>query len=129
MEKQTELITTPKGTFPATVVTVIDDYKIAINKGGNNGIKLGQRMLVYRLSEEEIVDPDTGESLGYLEIVKGTGRIIYIQETMSILESDNYQNDNIFMPIRLDPIKPTGGEPKDRLPFDKPKLGDRVKPI
>jgi hypothetical protein len=43
-----------KGTFPATVVKILDDYTIAINRGQNHALRLGQRMLVYRLSDEDI---------------------------------------------------------------------------
>jgi hypothetical protein len=40
-------ILSPKGTFPATVVKVIDDYKLVMNRGKQNGIREGQRMMVY----------------------------------------------------------------------------------
>lgn len=73
-------ILSPKGTFPAKVVKVIDDYKLVINRGEISGIREGQRMLVYNTSEEEIKDPQTGESLGYLDLVRGTGTIIFVQE-------------------------------------------------
>jgi len=60
MENVTETpILSPKGTFPATVVKVIDDYKLVINRGEISGIREGQRMLVYNTSEEEIKDPQT----------------------------------------------------------------------
>ena len=49
-----------KGTFPATVAKVIDDYKLVINRGLEHGIREGQRMLVYPMSDEEIKDPNTG---------------------------------------------------------------------
>jgi hypothetical protein len=79
----------PKETFPATVAEVIDNFKLVINRGSINGLIKGERMLVYGLSNEEIIDPDTVEPLGYLELVRGTGKIIFIQDRISILESDN----------------------------------------
>ncbi len=85
-------ILSPKGTFPATVVKVIDDYKLVINRGEISGIREGQRMLVYNTSEEEITDPQTGESLGYLDLVRGTGTITFVQEKISILQSDRANN-------------------------------------
>lgn len=72
-------------TFPATVVSIINRYKLAINRGTIHGLKEGQRVLVYRMSEEELRDPNSGESLGYLEIVKGKGRIIHVQEKSLLL--------------------------------------------
>lgn len=79
-----------KGTFPATVAKVIDNYKLVINRGSENGIREGQRMLVYGISDEDIKDPRTGESLGYLELVRGTGKIISVQEKMS------FENERIL---------------------------------
>jgi hypothetical protein len=93
MENVTETpLLSPKGTFPATVAKVIDEYQLVINKGENSGIKEGQRMLVYNTSEEEIKDPHTGESLGYLELVRGTGTIIFVQDKIAILKSDKTNN-------------------------------------
>ncbi|MEG3436195.1 hypothetical protein V0288_03610 [Pannus brasiliensis CCIBt3594] len=93
MENVTEKpLLSPKGTFPAQVVKVIDDYRLVINRGESNGIAEGQRMLVYNTSEEEITDPQTGESLGYLELVRGTGTITFVQEKISILQSDKTNN-------------------------------------
>ena len=69
MENVTETpLLSPKGTFPAAVVKVIDDYKLVMNRGEQNGIREGQRMMVYRIDDEEILDPHTGESLGFLEL-------------------------------------------------------------
>jgi hypothetical protein len=93
MEKVTEApLLSPKGTFPAKVVKVIDDYSLVINRGEISGIREGQRMLVYNTSEEEITDPQTGESLGYLDLVRGTGTITFVQEKISILQSDKTNN-------------------------------------
>ena len=89
MENVTETpILSPKGTFPATVAKVIDNYKLAMNRGEQNGIREGQRMMVYHISNEDIKDPNTGESLGFLELVKGTGRVIFVQDKISIIETD-----------------------------------------
>ena len=73
------------------VVSLIDKYKVVINAGSNQGVKIGQRYLLYTLSNEDITDPDTNESLGFLEIVKGTGKVIHVQEKMCTIESDNYK--------------------------------------
>ncbi|WP_013322919.1 hypothetical protein [Gloeothece verrucosa] len=131
MENTTEdFIGTRKGTFPASVAEIIDDYKLVINKGEKDGIRKGQRMLVYRVSEEDIKDPETGESLGYLELVRGTGKIIYIQEKMSILESDKTPINSYWsaFPSQLDKYIEKLLEGK-LLPFENPQIGDKVKPI
>ena len=71
MENGTETpLLSPKGTFPAKVVKVIDDYKLVMNRGEISGIRKGQRMMVYPIDDEEILDAHTGESLGYLDLVQ-----------------------------------------------------------
>ncbi|MTJ05899.1 MAG: hypothetical protein FH759_14615 [Sediminimonas qiaohouensis] len=70
----------------ARVVHANDEYQYVINRGSSNGVDIGDRYLVFGLGDE-IVDPDTGESLGTLEIVRGKARIIHVQEKMSTLES------------------------------------------
>ncbi len=125
-----------KGAFPATVAKVIDEYKLVINRGSEHGIREGQRMLVYHISDEDIKDPNTGESLGYLELVRGTGKIIFIQDKLSILESDKTKNVTKTYSYRQgtgtdyekDDTSETVTEPRI-IPFDNPQVGDLVKPI
>jgi hypothetical protein len=124
-------ITTKKGTFPAGVAAIISDQKLAINRGREHGLKEGQRVLVYRLSDEEIKDPNTGESLGYLEIVKGTGKVINVQENLATIESDKIiLVDKPRSPFQPPPSweSPIQKEPVI-MPFDNPQIGDSVKPI
>lgn len=120
-----------KGTFPATVAKVIDEHKLVINRGSEHGIREGQRMLVYHISDEDIKDPETGESLGFLELVRGTGKIIFIQEKMSIIESDKVKRippkNNYIDPLQSFGEQVFGKEIK--LPFDNPQIGDKIKPI
>jgi translation initiation factor 2 gamma subunit (eIF-2gamma) len=111
---------------------VIDDYKLVINKGSEDGIREGQRMLVYRVSDEEIEDPNTGESLGYLELVRGTGKIIFVQDKLSIIESDKtkkvtttYNRNHAFYST----YQSETVTENERIPFENPQVGDQVKPI
>ncbi|MDY7050586.1 MAG: hypothetical protein RPG89_18750, partial [Microcystis panniformis WG22] len=74
MENLTETtLLSPKGTFPAQIVNILDPYRLVMNRGERNRIQVGRRVLIYGISEEEIIDPNTGESLGFLELVRGTG--------------------------------------------------------
>lgn len=122
------------------VVSVIDDYKVVLNAGANQGIKLGQRYMIYTLSNEEIIDPDTNESLGFLEIVKGTGKVTHVQEKMCTIESIEYKpltkkikrkNPPMtlgadFLPSNYEEVT----EPEhEQLPFDNPKVGNLAKRV
>jgi hypothetical protein len=73
--------------FPATVAALIDAGRVVINRGAQDGIRFGQRFTIYELSEQDIVDPATNESLGHLEIIRGTGSVVHIQDRMSIVEA------------------------------------------
>jgi hypothetical protein len=110
--------------FPALVARVLDDATIVINKGSDNGIKLGQRFLIYSVTDKEIIDPATNEALGYLENPKGTGKVTHVQEKISIIASDRkYERE---YPIRFT------GETETKLvsePFKNPKVADLAKPI
>ncbi len=123
--------------FPAKVVKILSGARLAINRGSEHKIRPNQKVLVYCLSDEEIKDPETGESLGYLEIYKGTGKIIHIQEKMSIVESDRYQKQTkrtepSFISKLAYQLGSDGEEVYEEqylLDFDDPEIGDLVKPI
>jgi len=124
--------------FPATVVRIIDDHRIVINRGKTHGIKAGTRFLVYKLEEEEVKDPTTGLSLGYLEIVKGTGKVTYVQDRMSTVESDSRGEPTEKRVMKKRSPFFLGPEQEeeevilsqgDLVPFKEPEIGDKVKPI
>jgi len=124
--------------FPAIVVRVIDDHRIVINRGKVHGIKAGARFLVYELEEEEVKDPITGVSLGYLEIVKGTGKVTYVQDRMSTVESDSRGEPAEKRVIkRRSPFFFTGEQEEeevilsqgDLISFKEPEIGDKAKPV
>jgi len=117
------------------VIKVIDNYTLVINSGSDDGVTDQYEFLVYSL-DEELFDPDTNESLGALENVKGIAIPIHIQNKMTTIKSNQYlysENKKI--------IKRSGGltfggneeiiEPKERRmqPFSNPEINDFVKII
>lgn len=123
------------------VANVRDEYTLILNKGSNDGIKPGQRFLIYSLGEE-IIDPDTQKSLGKLEIVKGTGKVTHIQPTMATIRSDmkTPPSKAIRRIKRKDPFGGLAGIfgtdeaieetlPTETVPFDEPAMNDIAKPI
>ena len=73
-------------TITGKVIDVIDGKRVVINKGAVDGVAMSQSFLVYRLGKE-MFDPDTGESLGMLELVCGEGRPEHIQDKITTLVS------------------------------------------
>ena len=125
------------------VAKVRDKYCLVINKGSNDGIKVGQRFLAYSLGEE-IVDPDTKKSLGQLEIVKGTGKVTHLQSTMATIQSDMKTSPSKIIrrikkkdPFGLGALSGALGRdeiieeslPTETVPFHGIEVNDIAKPI
>lgn len=84
------------------VVHVIDQKNIVINVGEIGGIKLGNRFIIFGIGEE-IFDPDSKESLGKLELVRGEGVVVHVQEKMCVVRSDNYISEPPVTEIKTYP--------------------------
>ncbi|MBU5305183.1 hypothetical protein [Eubacterium callanderi] len=118
------------------VASVLDKKTLVLNIGSDGGVQKNQKFLIYALSDHEIIDPETKKSLGYLEIVKGRGRVTHVQPTMCTLESDEYRqtpkrritkegNSAMF-----DLTRKNNKEIEEIesictiIPFENPKIGD-----
>ena len=70
----------------AKVIKIVDDFKLAINKGSDDSITKNDIFIIFEKGEE-LFDPDTNESLGFLEIPKLKMRVFNIQNKLTLLES------------------------------------------
>lgn len=130
-----------KVSYPASVVKVIDEYTIVINRGSEHGVSKGDRFLVYCIDPEELTDPETGESLGKLEVVRGTGSAFHVQSKVTTVKSNrSISRSRIIKRVGNPAIASLLGkfaseqetieEPeKEVLPFDEVEVKDQVKPI
>ena len=84
------------------VVDVIDQENVVINVGANGDIKRGDRIILYGVGKE-IIDPDSNESLGHLELVRGEGIVVHVQEKMCIVRSDEYTSEPPVTEVRTYP--------------------------
>ncbi|MGO8942443.1 MAG: hypothetical protein ACLQJ7_02045 [Syntrophobacteraceae bacterium] len=126
-------------TTTCKVAKIVDAYTVVINKGEANGVKLNQRFLLYAIGDE-IFDPENNQSLGNLEIVKGTGRVLHVQAMMATIESDMFSSPSrsirkVRRRISALSIWPQGDEeieelgPSQRISFENPQVGDFAKAI
>lgn len=53
------------------IVKIVDSETIVINGGSDNGINKGDSFEIFEIGQE-VIDPDTGESLGTLDTTKDT---------------------------------------------------------
>lgn len=68
------------------VIKIIDDYRIVINGGRNDLLKYGDKLEIYAKGDP-IKDPDTGEILGNLDLIKGRVSIKDIFEKFAVCQS------------------------------------------
>lgn len=117
------------------VVKIVSPYQVVINGGSENGLQKGQRFLVYAVGEM-IVDPDTGEDLEQIEIVKGTGRIVHLQNKIATVESDMKEERPVIIKRKstLGTMRTLFGDTeeteisKNELEFEEAQIGDLVRP-
>jgi len=70
----------------AKVVKVEDKFTVVINKGSSTGLKEGDQFIVAGIGDV-IMDPDTNEELGSLEIVRGKVVASHVQEKIATMKS------------------------------------------
>lgn len=114
-------------------------YELAINRGSRDGIKLGQKYHVFGYGPE-LNDPDTGESLGRIELVRGRGEIVHVQDHIATLRSIERRPERRGKRIIRDssiaalvqgrgPIVEEEWPADEMVPFVNVSVGDLVKPI
>jgi hypothetical protein len=68
------------------IIKIINSYTVLVNVGYFQGVKKDMKFIIYS-EGEEIIDPDTKESLGKIENVKARVAPLHIQENFSIMET------------------------------------------
>ena len=118
------------------VAYVVNDSRVVLNRGRLDGVKIGQRFLVFGIGRE-IEDPRTKAKLGRLESVRGTGRVVHVQDHLATINSD------MSVPGKKVVKKPTPlgvavwpsqyieeeQEPPIPIGFSDPDIGDYAKPV
>jgi hypothetical protein len=70
------------------VVKVINETTVVIGAGKEQGVQEGMEFILFEVGEE-IFDPETNESLGKLEIVKGHVFVTNVQERLSVAQTES----------------------------------------
>jgi hypothetical protein len=114
--------------------------EVVINRGSLQGIKVGDRFLVFNYGPD-IADPDTGKHLGRLELVRGRGEVIHVQDNLATIRSTEHRRwrtgRRVALPSRRLPGLYGLGEalleeerlPDEELPFEGVAVGDLIKPV
>lgn len=66
------------------IIRIVDEQRIVVNVGLEHGVHPGDKFHILEIGEE-LRDPDSGQSLGVLELVKGVMEALHVQEKISLL--------------------------------------------
>jgi hypothetical protein len=66
------------------VAQVLNERELVINRGSDDGVKAGMRFAILNRQGTDIRDPETGESLGSVEIEKAIVKIVRAHNRLSV---------------------------------------------
>ena len=78
-----------------SVARVLNEREIAINLGFTKGVTVGMYFDVIDPKGEDIKDPETGKSLGSLELRKVRVRVTRVQENLSVATTYRSEKVNV----------------------------------
>lgn len=101
------------------VAQILNDREVIVNRGSTHGVKVGMYIGIIDPLSLDVVDPDTGESIGGIRRIKVTLKITQVSERLAVASTFKTQRVN------------TGGSglgglgATSRL-FEPPKYEERV---
>ena len=70
------------------IAKILNTKQVVINAGSNDGLKEGDHLeIIDKFGTDPVIDPDTGESLGTLDLPKGELIVSKIYPKMAIADS------------------------------------------
>jgi len=66
------------------VAQLIDGQTLVINRGSEHGVNVGMRFAVLNPRGAEIRDPDTGETIGSVEIDKVVVKVVRVEDKLAV---------------------------------------------
>ena len=75
------------------IAKIISTTELVINAGSKQNINVGDKFqIIDKVGSEPVMDPDTGKSLGTLDIIKGMVEVTAVYPNMSIVQSERNIN-------------------------------------
>lgn len=106
------------------VVKIIDDKSLIINGGVFDGVNEGDIVTIIGKSEP-VVDPETRDVLGKINVIKAKLNVCDIYEKMSVCEAQ-YVSDLAASIIKSNPLFATKQKALNVDPFDISGSGDKM---
>lgn len=113
------------------VVKVLNEMELVIDLGFEKGLEIDDEILIYTLGEE-IIDPDSGESLGQLERVIGYGKVTHAQDKFCTVRSSDYEiveEDDGYSRSPILGYQTKKKKVKKEKPFNNPQLRNLARKI
>jgi hypothetical protein len=65
------------------VAQVIDDRTLVINRGSDHGVQVGMRFAVLNPEGVDVVDPETGKSIGSVDVEKILVKVVRVEPKLA----------------------------------------------
>lgn len=97
------------------VARILNEFQLVLNVGARQGVKPGMRFVVYE-EGEEIRDPENGEALGKLELVKAEVEAVHVQDAICLVQAKEKKAESVPMVLsaKLAEVKPSARSGYDR---------------
>ena len=132
----------PQMAITGKVAKIVDETTVVITVGAKDGVKDGMRFVIVT-EGGEVKDPDTGESLGNWEVVKGRLVAAHVQEKMTVCVAELPKSEEgsgtrtlsaamieVSMPGRLTgKLNVLPGEASGSPEVGPVRVGDRVRSV
>ncbi len=112
------------------IARILDEYTVYINRGLEHGVKEGMTFIIYD-EGSSIKDPDTGNVLGNIEIVKARVVVREVQEKMSRATTPSYSTFPILTSMAniRDRLIVSEEEKKEEEEKSSVRIGDKVRQV
>jgi hypothetical protein len=66
------------------VAQLIDESTLVINRGSEHGVQVGMRFAVLNRKGADVVDPETGESIGSVDVEKVLVKVVRVEPKLAV---------------------------------------------
>ncbi|MGY3717011.1 hypothetical protein ACWE42_15975 [Sutcliffiella cohnii] len=78
------------------IAKILDEYTVIINAGTEHGVELKDRFQILDNEGSAVEDPDTGETIGHLDLIKATVTVKEVYENMCVCSSPTFYRAGFF---------------------------------
>lgn len=80
------------------IIDIPSENSVLINYGFNDGAKKGDKLRIYQKGED-VIDPETGDYLGSLDLIKETLEVVIPYEQFSYCRKVNRSSYSLLSPL------------------------------